>query len=328
MQATQDSNANQLPAYRSGAAARLAGIPVETLRVWERRYQVVGPRLSPGGQRLYSSAEVKRLTLIRQLVDMGHPISAVAALDDAALTAMRTESRSLEKPITRRSTHAPIRVALVGSLLTSERFIALLSGAGLEVIARMNSLEHAVAELAGTRADALLVELPTVQDADLEHIAAAHAACGSEHTVVFYRFAPSAVLRRLRMSGYTVTRTTSDARQVEALCRSLSRRLAQSSEAALDEPAPPRFDEATLTRLAGAARIVECECPRHLVDLVMNLAGFERYSAECVNRNPADEALHLELKRAAGRARVLIEDALERIARAEGLELPAELMRA
>src|SRR5579871_1764840 len=99
MKTLQESTPSQLPAYRSGAAARLAGIPVETLRVWERRYKVVGPRLSPGGQRLYSSAEVKRLTLIRQLVDMGHPISAVAALDDASLAAMRMESRSLEKPV-------------------------------------------------------------------------------------------------------------------------------------------------------------------------------------------------------------------------------------
>ena len=58
--------------YRSGVAARLAGVPVNTLRVWERRYKVVGPSLSTGRQRLYSLADVRRLTLIKQLVDMGH----------------------------------------------------------------------------------------------------------------------------------------------------------------------------------------------------------------------------------------------------------------
>ena len=35
----EDSSAS----YRTSVAARLAGLPVETLRVWERRYQVVGP---------------------------------------------------------------------------------------------------------------------------------------------------------------------------------------------------------------------------------------------------------------------------------------------
>jgi len=68
------------PAYRTGVAARLAGIPVETLRVWERRYHIVGPRLSPRGHRLYSAADVSRLVLIRQLVDLGSPIGSIAGL--------------------------------------------------------------------------------------------------------------------------------------------------------------------------------------------------------------------------------------------------------
>ena len=33
-----------MPRYRSSAAARMVNIPVATLRVWERRYQVVGPQ--------------------------------------------------------------------------------------------------------------------------------------------------------------------------------------------------------------------------------------------------------------------------------------------
>ena len=33
--------------YRSGVAARLAGLPVETLRVWERRYGVSDAGRSP-----------------------------------------------------------------------------------------------------------------------------------------------------------------------------------------------------------------------------------------------------------------------------------------
>ena len=85
-------------AYRSGVAARLAGIPVETLRVWERRYGVVGPRLSPRGQRLYSSVEIRRLALIKQLVDMGHPIGAIAALPTDALNEMNANARTLAGP--------------------------------------------------------------------------------------------------------------------------------------------------------------------------------------------------------------------------------------
>ena len=66
--------------YRSGAVARLTGIPVQTLRVWERRYRIVGPRQSATGQRQYSPDDVARLTVIKQLVDSGHAIGSIATL--------------------------------------------------------------------------------------------------------------------------------------------------------------------------------------------------------------------------------------------------------
>ena len=60
------------PRYRSGAVARMARMPVATLRVWERRYRVTMPSVTASGQRLYSAADVHRLALIRQLTDLGH----------------------------------------------------------------------------------------------------------------------------------------------------------------------------------------------------------------------------------------------------------------
>ena len=66
--------------HLSGVAARLSGVPVDTLRIWERRYSVIGPRLSAGRQRLYSLADIRRLTTIKQLVDLGHPIGTIASL--------------------------------------------------------------------------------------------------------------------------------------------------------------------------------------------------------------------------------------------------------
>ncbi|PJI53093.1 hypothetical protein CTI14_33225, partial [Methylobacterium radiotolerans] len=41
--------------YRSGVAARLAGLSPETLRVWERRYNLSDVERSARGQRLYSA---------------------------------------------------------------------------------------------------------------------------------------------------------------------------------------------------------------------------------------------------------------------------------
>jgi DNA-binding transcriptional MerR regulator len=71
--------------YRSGDAARLAKMPVTTLRIWERRYGVVAPPKSESGQRLYSEDDVRRLSLLKGLVQRGHPIGTIAKLDRAQL---------------------------------------------------------------------------------------------------------------------------------------------------------------------------------------------------------------------------------------------------
>ncbi|MCY7314557.1 MAG: MerR family transcriptional regulator, partial [Rubrivivax sp.] len=67
--------------HRSGAVARMLRMPVATLRVWERRYRLTQPALSPSGQRLYSAGDVQRLALLKQLTDLGHAIGSLAPLD-------------------------------------------------------------------------------------------------------------------------------------------------------------------------------------------------------------------------------------------------------
>jgi hypothetical protein len=49
----------------------------------------------------------------------------------------------------------------------------------------------------------------------------------------------------------------------------------------------------------------------------MRLSAFESYSDECTSRSARDAALHRHLGDVANRARVLIESALERLAREE-----------
>jgi len=108
-----------IPTYRSGTAARLAGIPVETLRVWERRYGVVGPGLSPRGHRLYATEDVSRLALIKQLVDLGNPIGSIATLPLASLRQMR-DAADAALHVARVGPEGwpqALRVALVGEAL-------------------------------------------------------------------------------------------------------------------------------------------------------------------------------------------------------------------
>lgn len=84
---------------------------------------------------------------------------------------------------------------------------------------------------------------------------------------------------------------------------------------------PRRFDDAALTAFASLSPDLACECPRHVAELLMQLSSFERYSAACAHRHPADAALHAHLQQVAGQARAAFEQALVRIAQHEGMPL-------
>ena len=76
------------PRYPIRVAAARAGLTEMTVRAWERRHSAVAPARSPGGQRLFSEADVERLTLLRALTAQGTSIAVLAPLATAALRRM------------------------------------------------------------------------------------------------------------------------------------------------------------------------------------------------------------------------------------------------
>jgi DNA-binding transcriptional MerR regulator/methylmalonyl-CoA mutase cobalamin-binding subunit len=90
MQGSPDGNKARHPIR---VVAKRTGLSLHLLRAWERRYGVVVPTRSAGGQRLYSDADIERLRLLREAVDAGRSISQVASLDDAELAGLVNEDR-------------------------------------------------------------------------------------------------------------------------------------------------------------------------------------------------------------------------------------------
>ncbi len=314
------------PTYRSGAAARLAGIPVETLRVWERRYRVVGPQLTARGHRLYSAEDVSRLALMKQLIDLGSSIGSIASLTTAALHEMRAAASAAW-----RGTSAgqiglvrPVRVALVGVALTdqADRDGVVLSS--LEIVATCAKPAGAAAALRGISADVLVMDLPALQPEAADMVDALVKIVGARHAAIAYRFGRASVVGELRDRGHTVTRAPLDPDELERICRDAINAPARPSRLPLDAVPGRRFDDQSLARLARSLTTLYCECPHHVVELLLSLGTFERYSAECANRSRDDALLHRYLERVAGSARVLFEDALVRIAQAEGFSLAVE----
>ena len=70
--------------YPIGAVAKLTGLSVDTLRMWERRYQVVAPERDGRG-RLYTEEHVRHLQLLADAVSQGHSIGRLAKLSTRAV---------------------------------------------------------------------------------------------------------------------------------------------------------------------------------------------------------------------------------------------------
>lgn len=299
---------------RSGTVARLAGVPVATLRVWERRYAVVSAPKTATGHRVYSQADVLRIRLLKQLTDRGHAIGSIATLAMPDLQAL-ADGMPAPRP-------GFMQVVVVGR--GAAQRLATAPGLALTVFDDIAAAEAGPVDVA---ADLLLVHLSSLQPAAEQQVPALAARWGTSAVVVLYAFGAEAVADALRAKGMTVRREPATGRDLVRLIgaarpSSFASHAARAAVVADASPAAAparRFSDHELVRLAEAPSTVACECPRHLAEIVMQLGGFERYSAECVSRSPQDAALHRHLSELAGTARALLEQALERVAIDEGL---------
>ena len=72
---------------RIGELSRRTGVGVDTLRAWERRYELLRPERSPGGFRLYDREDQERVRAMKALIDSG-----VSAAEAARLAVSQTET--------------------------------------------------------------------------------------------------------------------------------------------------------------------------------------------------------------------------------------------
>ena len=306
-----------------GVVSRRVGIPVETIRIWERRYGVVEPRRSASGDRLYSESMMRRLSLLKALVDRGCSIGSIATLEDAQLEAKLVALAPSASP----ASLAPdrvLRLVVVGEGVSVR--LQQESGFGpVEVAGAFRT----PAELLGTRepldCDVLLVEMPALHPDSGSLVAQLWARVNARGTVVLFGFGNHKALRNLEMQGVAVRQSPATLRELRQAC--LEAAAADHGVARVPFPGARetvpvrRFSDRQLALLGAHETSVSCECPRHLVTLVSALNAFEQYSAECASRDNADAQLHGWLCETTAQARALMEEALAKVAQADGIVL-------
>jgi MerR family transcriptional regulator, light-induced transcriptional regulator len=328
------------PRHRSGAVAQMLHMPVATLRVWERRYQVSDAVLSASGQRLYSAADVQRLALLKQLTDLGHAIGSLAALDmsqllEVAATHAGAENLSqVHHPSPSPQVTSAWRVAVIGTALARRlQRPALLRHLSrtLVLLGPFDTAAQANEALQGVPVDALLVHEPTLYPDWLARLRTNAPALQATPKALLYGFAADATCEALAQAGVVLLREPQNdtvlAQWLQNMLSANSAARAQTSHprqtASAQTPAPRRWSDAALTEFVNQSSTIACECPRHVAELLVQLSHFEAYSAECENRSPADASLHHYLRATAAQTRAQFEQALAHVAQLEGLALPS-----
>ena len=322
------------PTFRTGAVARMAGMPVATLRIWEQRYQAASPTTAASGHRLYVAADVERVVLLRRLTEQGHAIRLLAALETTQLHEMMRApevarpSNQLEAP--RQTT---LRAVVVGQAL-ARRLKRLCDrqpwAPALQIVAAFDTLAEATQAAensAKPNVDLLLWQAASLQPGARHELRVAQDAWRARAAAVVYRYSSAEGRAELTGFGVAVLHEPSDDDSLGQWLASfqVTNQPAGKTDQAIS---PPRFDDAALTEFAGLSSAVACECPSHLAQLLLQISNFETYSGECANRSAADAKLHAYLQQVAGAARMLFETALEHVAIAEGLPLaPAKITK-
>src|SRR5215210_6536589 len=78
---------DNVPGLRIGEVANRTQMTIDALRAWERRYRILTPARTAGGQRLYSEADVASVRFVQRLVAEGWSIAGAVARLHAGGTA-------------------------------------------------------------------------------------------------------------------------------------------------------------------------------------------------------------------------------------------------
>lgn len=317
--------------YRIKTAARLTGIPRNTLLAWERRYQVVEPARASNGYRLYSDADISRLISVRQMLDQGFKVGEAVRL----LREAREESADSSTP-------AGVRVTVVHPGLVEQLRAA---GVGPEALVVSRSV-GTLAELTAsepTPTDVLIVRLELLGDQPRRTLRSHQQRLGGPMVIVPYSFAPQHVLRGLIAAGIRIVREPVRAAQLVSIVHEVVALTRTSVDLAVGmrgpppavsvpatdhAPVPRRFDDLDLARFAEIQSSIACECPNHLADITRALVAFETYASHCASENPEDEALHAWLERNTSRARHVVEEMLWEVAVRDDLPVGAAAAQA
>jgi len=319
--------------HKIGALSSMSGVPTPTLRGWEVRHGSFAPTKTEGKHRLYSDEDVLRATMMKRLTDQGHAISNIAQLDANALNHLLQQQagRQYIKAQDNAAAHT-VSMAVIGLPLAgrieSEKFTQSFADNTIKVTDIFVDIPTALTATFKDHPQLLLLRVGSLHAHVQVDIHELIHKVGFAQVIVLYNFGQETIIAAMRRSGMIVRREPiSDAELVDLIQAVLLVDSSKSSNKLTSGAVIPArmYSDETLFQVAAIPNTVFCECPRHVAELITQLASFEQYSQECLNNSKEDAHLHAYLSAISGSARAMFERALERLALHEGIALNTKI---
>jgi MerR family transcriptional regulator, light-induced transcriptional regulator len=301
------------PLYSIGTVARLTGVRPDTLRVWERRYQLGASLKTPSGRRLFTQADLEHLQLVAALVASGTRIGDIASSGRRTLEVLlRSRGKGAQSDI-------PVskpRILFVGDALCNwldEHQGCLVHVDALLVPCTPSQLDISLVDAVG-RIDGVVVECGSLTVSTSAVLGALAAALDTSNILVLHRSSNARLLDELSQQGYTTASYPPDPAFLAChLSLSVAVKEASLGMETLGQLVQGKsrlFNERELSEAGKMRSALDCECPRHITDLVRALGAFEAYSASCSVKNWQDASVHACIYTYAMQARWLMEKSL------------------
>ncbi|MBC2605344.1 MerR family transcriptional regulator [Pelagicoccus albus] len=318
----QETEANT--GYKIGTAAKMAGISPNTIRTWMRRDYFTASIESESGERILSSNDLKRLIHLKSLIDLGDSIGRIAHLDEEALETRLSELKaSAENAF---SNEIPSLANLQAGFLAPTHSIRLNSAKPLFWSSKsFASMEDLSEHLRGEHQLSIILIDSQGRNPDEKTAILELAASFPQLTIVtIFDFMQRNQLKELAKAGVHLLRWPINSIMIERYLYSLTPTLLQPNKTEAKTEIPERLlSESQLMALSDSEPDLDCECPRHVSSLVSSLCAFEDYSSNCSFESEKDRELHDFLHAETAKARRIMELALIRLCREDGVEIPA-----
>ena len=311
----KDNSPNE---FEIGAVSRITGISQHRLRMWERRYNMVTPRRNKSNRRYYSGQDVRKILLIKSLLDAGNSIGSIASLSISQLEEKIKSDPFLEKTSHNTKSDLTINVAVFGFDIVNKINNSSGKIKNLNVELVESDFEKFKNKLSKINTELLVLEFETLESKNIQDIYNLVGTNGANHVILIYWFSETKLIKTINRSLVTPVRSPIELDELTIICNNL---YDLSSDFELDLKDNERlFKFSELASIASCSPTIECECPHQLVTLIYSLLAFEKYSVECESRNLQDAKLHRFLFESTSKARSLIEKALQKVAEIEGIK--------